>query len=112
MYNSLGSYSYYDGCTEGLVCSKGMFCGELTDEACRNCSFAECHNYAETAKSFSFSYTSSFKKFCRLCDKKDFDNRTQYRSWGLYKRGNIKIKKPSIKIGLNGCTIYFLQFIK
>ena len=99
MYNSLGSYSYYDGCTEGLVCSNGMFCGELMNEACRNCSFDECRNHAEKAKSFSFSYTSTFKRFCRLCDKEDFDNRTQYRGWGLYKRGNIKTRNILIEIG-------------
>ena len=57
----LDYYSYYAGCTEGLNCSKGMFCGDLNNEACRNCSFTDCRNHARDSKSFSFSYTSSFK---------------------------------------------------
>ena len=82
------SYKWYDGCTEGLPCSSGMFCGNQSTEACRNCTFDECVNHAQKMSSFAFSFTSTSRKFCRLCDKDDFDKRTQYRGWGLYVRGS------------------------
>ena len=83
------SYHYNDGCTHGLNCTRGMFCGNLKDEACRNCSFEKCLKHAKRSESYAFSYTATSKQFCRLCDEEDVVKKTPYRGWGIYVRGKI-----------------------
>ena len=94
-----GSYIYNDGCTHGLDCTRGMFCGNLKDEACRNCSFEDCLNHAKRSRSYAFSYTTTSKQFCRLCDEKDVVKRTPYRGWGIYMRGKHSYAYSLVHIG-------------
>ena len=73
-----------------------MFCGSFPqDEACRDCSFDECLKHAETNESYAFSYTSTTKRLCRLCDEEDLDKKQYYRNWGLY---IIRTPEPKIRI--------------
>ena len=72
-------------CQKERMCHDGMFCGSYPqDEACRDCSFDDCLQHAEKNGSYAFSYSSTTKRLCRLCDEEDFDKKQYYRNWGLY----------------------------
>ena len=88
--SKFAQYDYFGGCKQGnLPCVESMYCNKNENGGCTNCTFARCMTIARDRYSYAFSYRGTGRKFCRMCDKKAFDNPVasdpnKYH-WGIYR---------------------------